>query len=157
MKLTPMIHTATSTGPLTVSSNGFMSLDESLLTAPRQPNGDLPYIACLQLVSTSPMRDAGTNAGFAFAGAAPDLGAFEYGLEPAPILTMTQIESDLIFTATGGPAGGTNYLVAASDPLSPLEQWSRVRTNKFDTSGNVTFTNGLSPSEPALFHRLQLP
>ncbi|HMP85009.1 MAG TPA: right-handed parallel beta-helix repeat-containing protein, partial [Verrucomicrobiota bacterium] len=68
--------------PITVSSNGFMSLDESLLTAPRQPDGSLPYIAFAQLAGGSPMLDAGTNVGFAFAGASPDLGAFEYGLQP---------------------------------------------------------------------------
>jgi pectate lyase len=72
------------TSPVTVTSNDFQTLDESLLTLPRQPNGDLPYIAFAQLVSGSDLVDAGTNAGFAFAGAAPDLGAFEYGLNPPP-------------------------------------------------------------------------
>jgi hypothetical protein len=67
--------------PVTVASNDFMTLDESLLTAPRQTNGDLPDIAFAHLVSNSDLVDAGTNIGFAFAGAAPDLGAFEHGLK----------------------------------------------------------------------------
>ncbi len=143
--------------PITVSSNGFMSLDESLLTAPRRPNGDLPYIACLQLVGSSPMRDAGTNMGFAFVAAAPDLGAFEYGLPPAPVLAMTQLESDLVFVISGGPAGGTNYLVAANDASLPMAQWVRARTNKFDTTGSVTFTNPRNPALPPMFFRIQMP
>src|SRR4029077_18696968 len=68
--------------PVNVSSNDFMSLDESLLTAPRRADGSLPYIAFAQLVSGSDLMNAGTNAGFAFAGPAPDLGAFEYGSQP---------------------------------------------------------------------------
>ncbi len=69
--------------PVTVASNDFMTLDETLLTAPRQTNGDLPDIAFAHLASNSDLVDAGTNIGFAFAGAAPDLGAFERGLKSA--------------------------------------------------------------------------
>jgi len=98
--------------PVTVATNDWMTLDESLLTAPRQPNGDLPYIAFAQLVSHSDLVNTGTNAGFAFAGSAPDLGAFEYGLKPPPSLGLTRVGDNWVFAGTGGPAGGTYYLVA---------------------------------------------
>ena len=142
--------------PVTVATNDFMTLDESLLTAPRKANGDLPYIAFAQLVSTSDLLDAGTNAGFAFAGTAPDLGAFEYGNQPPPTLAMTSVGSNLIFSGSNGPAGGTNYLVATTNLTTPLATWSRVATNTFDASGNYNFTNTIAPGVAQRFHRLQL-
>ena len=57
--------------------------------------------------------DAGTNVGFRFAGAAPDLGAFEYNLNPPPVLALAAAGPNFILTGRGGPAGGTNYLLTA--------------------------------------------
>ena len=143
--------------PVTVSSNDFMTLDESLLTAPRQTNGDLPYIAFAQPVSTSDLVDAGTNEGFAFVGTAPDLGAFEYGINPPTTLAMSLVETNLIFTGGGGPAAGTNYLVATTDLSLPLAQWNRIATNKFDLLGNYTITNAIPTGVPRQFYRFSLP
>jgi pectate lyase len=143
--------------PVTVATNDFMSLDESLLTAPREANGDLPYVALLQLVSSSDLLNAGTNAGFAFTGTAPDLGAFEYGINPPPTLTMMQTGVSLIFSSSNGPAGGTNYLVATTNLALPLTAWARVATNTFDLTGNYNFTNVIPVGVPQRFHRLQLP
>lgn len=143
--------------PVTVATNDFMSLDEGLLTAPRQANGDLPYIALLQLVGYSDLMDAGTNVGFAFAGVAPDLGAFEYGSQPPPSLTVRQAGANLVFTGSGGPAGGTNYLVATTNLSLATSQWSRVATNQFDLAGNYSFTITMPVGVPQRFHRLSLP
>jgi pectate lyase len=142
--------------PVTVASNDFMTLDESLLMLPRQTNGTLPYIAFAQLVSTSDLVDAGTNCAFAFVGAAPDLGAFEYGGNP-PVLVLRKMATNLVLTANAGPAGGTNYLLTASNPgLSP-DQWARMATNKFDASGGFSFSTVADPNVPSLFYRLRLP
>jgi Protein of unknown function (DUF1565) len=143
--------------PVTVATNDFMTLDESLLTTPRQANGDLPYIAFAQLVSTSDLVDAGTNAGFAFADTAPDLGAFEYGIKPPPTLAMSRLGANLIFAGGGGPAGGTNYLVASTNLALLLSQWSRVVTNKFDLSGNYAITNAIPVGVAQRFYRISLP
>lgn len=143
--------------PVTVASNDFMSLDESLLTAPRQTNGDLPYIAFAQLVSTGDLMDGGTNAGFAFASVAPDLGAFEYAIKPPPTLAMTPAGVNLVFAGSGGPAGGTNCLVATTNLALPISQWPRVATNKFDLTGNFNFTTTVSVGLPQQFFRLGLP
>lgn len=93
--------------PVTVTSNDFVSLDERLLMAPRQANGDLPHTAFAQLAGGSDLVDAGTNIGFACVGAAPDLGAFEHGLK-----------------ATGGDGlqGGTNYPVTTTNLALPQLQ-----------------------------------
>ena len=142
--------------PVTVSSNDFMTFDESLLTAPRQADGSLPYIAFAQLVSSSDLVDAGTNAGFAFVGSAPDLGAFEYGSQ-LPTLAIAGAGTNLVFTSNHGPAGGTNYLLATIDLAPALAQWSRIATNQFDLSGNCAFTNALSADLPQQFYRVGLP
>jgi hypothetical protein len=141
---------------VTVASNDFASLDESLLTLARPANGDLPFIAFAQLISSSDLVDAGTNAGFAFAGAAPDLGAFEYGLAAPPTLTISQLGTNFVFTSAGGWAGGTNYLVAAEDPRTPMSLWTPVATNRFDNSGNCVISNPPS-GVPQQFYRLSLP
>jgi len=143
--------------PVTVASNDFMTLDESLLTLPRQTNGDLPYIAFAQLVSSSDLVDAGTNVGFAFAGPAPDLGAFEYGLNPQPTLAAARTGTNLVFAGGDGPAGGTNYLVSTTDLSLPIAQWSRTATNGFDLSGNYRMTNGIPAGVPQRFYRIRLP
>lgn len=143
--------------PVTVGTNDFMTFDESLLTAPRQANGDLPYIAFAQLISSSDLANSGTNVGFAFAGTAPDLGAFEYSLLPPPDLQMSRVAGNLVFTGGGGPAGGTNYLLASTDlTLAPV-QWSRVATNKFDLTGNYAITSSIPTGAVQRFYRLQLP
>jgi hypothetical protein len=46
---------------------------------PRQANGSLPNVNFLKLAAGSQMIDKGTDVGLPFTGAAPDLGAFEYG------------------------------------------------------------------------------
>jgi pectate lyase len=142
--------------PVTVSASDFMTLNTSLLTAPRQTNGDLPYIAFAQLVSTSDLVDAGTNVSFAYVGAAPDLGAFEYGLNPPPPLAMSQSGTNLLFGGNGGPAGGTNYLVASTNLALPLAQWTRTATNSFDASGNYSITNALPTAVTQRFYRIRL-
>lgn len=142
--------------PVTVAAGDFQSLDATLLTLPRARGGELPYIAFAQLAGTSDLVDAGTNDGFAFAGKAPDLGAFEYGLRPSPSLTLTKQGSDVVLSGVEGPAGGTNYLLAATD-LSNLVSWTLVGTNVFDLSGNVTVTNPISSDLAQHFYRVSLP
>jgi pectate lyase len=141
--------------PVTVQTNDFMSLDESLLTAPRQADGSLPYIAFAQLVGTSDLIDAGTNVGFAYTGNAPDLGAFEYGTK-LPTLTLSLSGGNLVFTHGSGPAGGTNYLLGTTNLALPMPQWPRLATNKFDLSGTCFTTNAIPPGLPQRFYRVAL-
>ena len=62
---------------LPVSDKDFVSLDESELMRPRQPNGHLPAIDFLHPAQPCAFVDKGVFVGFIFLGAAPDLGAFE--------------------------------------------------------------------------------
>ncbi len=143
--------------PVTVTSNDFASLDESLLTAPRQADGSLPYIAFAQLAGTSDLVDAGTNIGFAYAGAAPDLGAFERGLHAPPLLAMTLAGTNLVFNVSGGWAGGTNYLISSTNVALPVGQWPIIGTGMFDLTGNCSITNNFDSSVAQNFYRVSVP
>ncbi|MDO8545276.1 MAG: DUF4990 domain-containing protein [Opitutaceae bacterium] len=64
---------------VTISVEDFLSVDEAELMKPRQPNGDLPNVPFLRLAPGSDAIDKGIKLGDEFRGAAPDLGAFEFG------------------------------------------------------------------------------
>jgi hypothetical protein len=78
--------------PVMVSNADFASVADAQVLSPRQADGSLPNIDFLHLLAGSDLIDKGTSVGFPYAGAAPDLGAFEYG---APT------------TDGGGGAGGS--------------------------------------------------
>ncbi len=59
------------------SAEDFVSVDTSLLKAPRQSDGSLPDIDYLKLASGSDLRNAGDDVGLPFNGSAPDIGPFE--------------------------------------------------------------------------------
>jgi hypothetical protein len=63
---------------VTVAANDFMSLDTTLLRAPRQPNGGLPITSFARLAPGSDLIDAGIGVGLPYSDTAPDLGAFEF-------------------------------------------------------------------------------
>jgi hypothetical protein len=62
---------------LSATNADFVSVDVSLLKAPRKSDGSLPDIDYFQLVSGSDLRNAGVNVGLPYQGSAPDLGPFE--------------------------------------------------------------------------------
>lgn len=74
------------------SDGDFLNLDPTGLDGPRQADGSLPETDFLHLVQTSPLVNAGTDVGLPFAGAAPDLGAFEtdVGVNTRPVGELPQ-------------------------------------------------------------------
>jgi hypothetical protein len=143
--------------PVTIASNDFVTLDESLLTAPRQANGDLPYIAFARLTNTSDCINVGTNLGFAFYGGAPDLGAFEFGPTNAPAPTVALSGTNLVFRASGW-ANTTNYFIASTNLTLPVAQWTCLATNVSDTNGFCAFTNAIPAGmPPQRFYRIGVP
>jgi hypothetical protein len=142
--------------PVTVSAADFASLDLSLLTAPRQADGSLPYVNFARLANTSDCIDKGTNRGFEFYGAAPDLGAFEFGPANGPNLAIANAGTNLILTASGW-ANRTNYLLTSTNLLLPAAQWTRIGTNRSDLAGNAVFTNALTAGVANKYYRTSLP
>ncbi len=61
---------------------------------------------------------------------------------------------------TAGADGVPNepYTVLSSTNIAlPLTNWTPILTNQFDSAGNFSFTNGISPAVPQRFYRLRLP
>ena len=142
--------------PVTVSAADFASLNFSLLTAPRPADGSLPYVNFARLANGSDCINAGTNIGFEFYGAAPDLGAFEFGPTNGPNLAIANTGNNLILTASGW-ANRTNYLLASTNLLLPVAQWTRVGTNKSDVVGNAVFTNQVAAGSGNNYYIIGLP
>src|SRR6185503_9115977 len=69
-----------------------MSIESSGALGPRAPDGTMPRVDFLKLAMGSKMIDKGTDVGLPFVGAAPDLGAYEFGAAST--------------TGTGGTSGG---------------------------------------------------
>jgi hypothetical protein len=80
---------ASTTDP-SVSGTG-MSIESSGALGPRAADGSMPAVDFLKLAGGSQMIDKGTDVGLPFVGAAPDLGAYEFGAATT--------------TATGGVSG----------------------------------------------------
>lgn len=67
--------------PVTVNRDDFSSIDLSLLTAPRQPDGSLPRNDFMRLLPSSDCINKGSNVGLLYNGSAPDLGCFESSVQ----------------------------------------------------------------------------
>jgi len=66
-------------GVVTLTLADFVSSDFSGATGARQGDGSLPVLTFLHLVEGSDLIDAGVDVGLSYTGAAPDMGAHEYG------------------------------------------------------------------------------
>jgi hypothetical protein len=91
------VDTANNTWDLGISetSADFASTSDTGCDGPREADGSLPAAcAFLKLKAGSPLIDKGKDVGLPFVGAAPDLGAYEYGAT----------------ASTGGAGGGTSAL-----------------------------------------------
>ena len=75
---------------ITVNASDFVNQMEAEALQPRQADGSLPNVGFMHLVAGSDLIDKGENVGLPSTGAAPDLGAFEYGA---------------VTTGTGGASG----------------------------------------------------
>jgi MYXO-CTERM domain-containing protein len=91
----------------TVSGTGQAVETSSPALGSRQADGSLPDVDFLKLAAGSQMIDKGTDVGLPYVGAAPDLGAYEYGATAAG------------GTAGSGGAGGTGGVAGAGGSTAP--------------------------------------
>ncbi len=106
-----------------------------------------------------------------FAGIIPNPGSFlRWRFTPASgVLSVVSSLSTPVFTALGradtnmilqvanGSPGATAYLLGTTNVTLSLATWSRLVTNSFDVSGNLTFTNTISPNSVSRFYRVAVP
>jgi MYXO-CTERM domain-containing protein len=79
LNITPAAKDFLSITDSTIGGTGQAIETTSLALGPRQADGSLPNIDFLKLAAGSAMIDKGKDVGLPFVGAAPDLGAYEFG------------------------------------------------------------------------------
>jgi hypothetical protein len=63
----------------------------------------------------------------------------------------------LILSGSGGVTNGAYLVLASTNIALPLNQWTPIATNQFDSSGNFIFTNAVQMIAPQTFFLLQIP
>lgn len=148
----------------TVSAADFLSIDTAVVTAPRNPDGSLRTNTFLHLAPTSPMIDAGVVVGLPYNGRAPDLGAFETGVQTRvgeSEKTVPGFRLQQNFPNPFNPSTAISYQLSADsfvtlDVLDVLgrEISSIVHAQQSAGSYKVEFNAGSRPSG-VYFARLQ--
>jgi hypothetical protein len=78
-------------------------------------------------------------------------------LPAPPIITKFTIAgTNFSLIGTGGVASSSCYVLISTNLATPFSNWTRLRTNQFDSGGNLNFTNPLNSSQPQTYYRLQL-
>jgi len=134
LNITPKVSDFLSTTDPSVSGTGATIETSSPALGPRQADGSLPNVDFMKLAAGSQMIDKGTDVQLPFVGAAPDLGAYEYGatggtptggVTAAGGATATGGATGAggATTATGGKTGGggtTTSTGGATTAITPL-------------------------------------
>jgi autotransporter-associated beta strand protein len=70
---------------------------------------------------------------------------------PTSFSSIVQQGGNVVISGSGGPANGTYYVLTSTNIALPLPSWTPIATNQFDSNGNFSFTNSVSPGLPASF------
>ena len=73
---------------------------------------------------------------------------------PPQIVSSGISGTNFVLSGSGGLAGVPCYVVASTNVALPLANWTRVATNAFNASGNVSISIPISPNVPKSFYRL---
>jgi T5SS/PEP-CTERM-associated repeat protein len=76
---------------------------------------------------------------------------------PLQFNSLAVTGSQLLFSGSGGASNGTYRVLATTNAVLPMTQWTPVATNLFDDTGNFHFTNTITPGVPRRFYRLLFP
>ena len=133
---------------ITVASSDFASTTDTGYAGPRQADGSLPNVEFMKLAAGSPLIDKGTDVQLPFAGAHPDLGAYEYGLTTN---TGTGSGGSAATGGTSGAGGGASAGSTGSRGGAPgtggiigtTGSGGAVGTGGATASGGATGTGGV--------------
>ncbi|HEY1789728.1 MAG TPA: hypothetical protein VGJ73_16390, partial [Verrucomicrobiae bacterium] len=88
----------------------------------------------------------------------PEVSATVLSLTPPNITSVALSGTSLTITATNGTAGGMWTLLQSTNLTLPINQWTPVLTNTFDSSGSFTLTtNIVNPANARDFYLLEEP
>ena len=144
--------------PVSATGADFATLTEEAAGTPRQADGSLPNNGFARLVAGSDLIDKGQDVGTPSSGAAPDLGAFEFGVGAAPVISF---EGSLVFQGQGG--GGSLQLkikgLTGHGPVivqvsSNLVDWTSTFTNP-PVTGSLSFADLSASGNRLRFYRAQ--
>jgi autotransporter-associated beta strand protein len=76
---------------------------------------------------------------------------------PPTITTITVGGGNVILSGTNGTAGQNYYVLTSTNVALPLTNWTRAATSMFDSLGNFSYTNAVSPAIRQEYFRIQLP
>ena len=76
----------------------------------------------------------------------------------SPVINSTTMldATNLVISAAQGLAYDPVYLLSTTNLAAPLANWDCIATNRFDSSGNASFTNSINPDEPMRYFRLSV-
>ena len=151
LNITPAAKDFLSITDTTVGGTGQAIETSSLALGPRQADGSLPNVDFLKLAAGSQMIDKGTNVQLPFVGAAPDLGAYEYGATGGSATGGVTGAGGA--TATGGATGaggvtGTGGATTATGGKSG-GGGATATGGKTGSGGATTATGGKTASSSA--------
>ena len=78
---------------------------------------------------------------------------------PAPLFGNIMVAggTNAILSGVGGSNSATYYVLTSSNLLVPLDLWTRIATNQFDSVGGFIFTNAAQTNAPQMFYILEQP
>ena len=103
-------HNTWNLGAPAAGGNDFLDTAEAAAAAPREADGGLPKNGFGRLTSSSALIDKGVDVGIPYKGAAPDLGAYEFGMDmPAVpksvfVITNSGVPMDITKSPTVFPS-----------------------------------------------------
>ncbi len=116
------------------------------ILGPRQADGSVPDVDFLKLKSSGQMIDKGVNIGLPYAGSAPDLGAYEYGLSSSSSSSEIASSSSSVIasevTQSSSSAGDDRTAIVE---LNSLKVLPNVPKQVFDMQGR--FVGNALPRE----------
>jgi len=78
---------------------------------------------------------------------------------PSPLFgsILATGSTNFILSGVGGSNSATYYVLTSSNLLVPLDLWTRIATNQFDSVGGFIFTNAAQTNAPQMFYILEQP
>jgi glucose/arabinose dehydrogenase len=73
------------------------------------------------------------------------------------VTNVSLLGTNLVLKGTNGSSNQIYYLLASSNLTQSVASWPPVATGSFDSSGNFTVTNPISPGFKQRFYRIQVP
>jgi hypothetical protein len=126
---------------VSVTSSDFKSVNQSLLTAPRQSDGSLPDVDFMKLVSGSDLIDKGQSIGAPYNGSSPDLGYSEYGnSNPTPSGGTYEAENRSAQSGTSVTSNHSGYQGSGFVDYGDAGTWIEWNSIDGEEGGTATLT-----------------